>query len=167
MRVPLLLPAVCAAAALAWFPGTVPAQSEQRIALVIGNAAYAAPAALANPVNDARDMAAALKELGFKVVLAENADHATMRRTIREFEDGMRRAKGVTLFYFAGHGVQLEFVVEDNKMFTMPWSATITYLKRQLTDWEERICAENVQHDYNLNYFSDNAKLPSDETPDF
>ena len=68
---------------------------------------------------------------------------------------------------YRGHGVQLEFVVEDQKMFTMPWSATITYLKRQLTDWEERICAENVQHDYNLNYFSDNAKLPSDETPDF
>jgi uncharacterized caspase-like protein len=108
MRVPLLLPVLCAAAALAWFPGAVPAQSEQRIALVIGNAAYAAPAALTNPVNDARDMAAALKELGFRVVLAENADHATMRRTIREFEDGMRRAKGVALFYFAGHGVQLE-----------------------------------------------------------
>jgi len=68
---------------------------------------------------------------------------------------------------YRGHGVQLEFVVEDHKMFTMPWSATITYLKRQITDWEERICAENVQHDYNLNYFSDNAKLPSDETPDF
>ena len=62
---------------------------------------------------------------------------------------------------YRGHGVQLEFVVEDHKMFTMPWSASITYLKREHTDWEERICAENVEHDYNFNYFSDNAKLPA------
>ena len=53
------------------------------------------------------------------------------------------------------------------RCFTMPWSATITYLKRERTAWEERICAENVEHDYNFNYFSDNAKLPADETPDF
>jgi hypothetical protein len=33
--------------------------------------------------------------------------------------------------------------------------------------WEERICAENVGHDYNFNYFSDNAKLPSEDSPDF
>jgi len=68
---------------------------------------------------------------------------------------------------YRGHGVQLEFVVEDHKMFTMPWSASITYLKRERPQWEERICAENVEHDYNFNYFSDNAKLPADDTPDF
>jgi len=68
---------------------------------------------------------------------------------------------------YRGHGVQLEFVVEDQKMFTMPWSASITYLKRENTGWEERICAENVEHDYNLNYFADNAKLPQHDTPVF
>src|SRR5882672_93652 len=110
MRARLLLRTLCAAVALVLFAGTAAlAQSEHRLALVIGNAAYTAPAAaLTNPVNDARDMAATLKELGFSVVLTENADHATMRRAIREFEDGMRRVKGVALFYFAGHGVQLD-----------------------------------------------------------
>jgi hypothetical protein len=68
---------------------------------------------------------------------------------------------------YRGKGVQLEFVVEDQKMFTMPWSASITYLKREQTGWEERICAENVEHDFNFGYFSDNAKLPSDDVPDF
>jgi hypothetical protein len=68
---------------------------------------------------------------------------------------------------YRGKGVQLEFVVEDQEMFTMPWSATITYLRGARKDWEERICAENVEHDYNFNYFSDNAKLPADDTPDF
>jgi hypothetical protein len=69
---------------------------------------------------------------------------------------------------YRGHGVQLEFVVEDQKMFTMPWSATITYLKREQTGWEERICAENVEHDYNLKYFvPDNVKLPQQDRPAF
>jgi hypothetical protein len=68
---------------------------------------------------------------------------------------------------YRGKGVQLEFTVEDQGVFTMPWSATITYLRGARTGWEERICAENVQHDYNFNYFSDNAKLPQHERPDF
>ena len=68
---------------------------------------------------------------------------------------------------YKGKGLQLEFVVEDEGVFTMPWSATITYLRGERSEWVERICAENVEHDYNLNYFSDNAKLPQDDTPDF
>ena len=68
---------------------------------------------------------------------------------------------------YRGHGVQLEFVVEDQKMFTRPWSASITYLKRERTDWEERICAENVEHDYNFKYFAGDAKLPADDRPAF
>jgi len=109
-RLALLLPVLCAVAGVALFPDVAaPAQSEPRLALVFGNAAYTAPgAALRNPVNDAREMAAALNELGFSVMLGEDADHATMRRAIREFEDRLRHTKGVGLFYFAGHGVQLE-----------------------------------------------------------
>jgi len=68
---------------------------------------------------------------------------------------------------YTGKGVQLEFVVEDEGVVAMPWSATITYLRAARTGWEERICAENVEHDYNFNYFSDDAKLPADDTPDF
>jgi hypothetical protein len=68
---------------------------------------------------------------------------------------------------YKGKGVQLEFIVEDEGVFTMPWSATVTYLRGARTEWEERICAENVQYDYDFGYFSDNAKLPAHETPDF
>src|SRR5262245_32123373 len=53
-----------------------------RYALVIGNAAYR-DAPLANPVNDARDMARALERTGFQVVLLEDADLVTMVRTLR------------------------------------------------------------------------------------
>jgi hypothetical protein len=69
---------------------------------------------------------------------------------------------------YKGKGVQLEFVVEDQGVFTMPWSATITYLRGARTQWEERICAENVQHDYDHQYFSDkDARLPTAEVSDF
>jgi uncharacterized caspase-like protein len=95
-----LLAAVCGA--------PVAAQGESRIALVIGNAAYAAPEALLkNAASDARIVADALRELGFRVHLLENADHSAMRRSIREVEDELRREKGIAFFYFAGHGVQV------------------------------------------------------------
>jgi WD40 repeat protein len=83
---------------------TQPAQ-EQRVALVIGNGDYA-QAPLRNPVNDARAIAAELRQAGFKVTLLENADLERMFEAIRDFGDQLR-AGGVGLFYFAGHGVQI------------------------------------------------------------
>ncbi len=65
-------------------------------------------------------------------------------------------------------GLQLEFTVEDPGVFTMPWSATITYGRNVNQFWEERVCAENVQHDYQYNYFSEkDAHLPTADKPDF
>jgi len=43
---------------------------------------------------------------------------------------------------YKGNGLQLEFTVEDEGAFTMPWSATITY-RRPLGEWAEAVCAEN------------------------
>ena len=69
---------------------------------------------------------------------------------------------------YRGKGLQLEFTVEDPGVFTTPWKATITYLRARRTEWEERICAENVEHDYTGNYYSDkDAHLPTAEKPDF
>ena len=69
---------------------------------------------------------------------------------------------------YRGKGVQLEFTVEDKGVFTMPWTATITYLRAARTGWEERICAENVQHYYEAQYYSDkDAHIPTAAKPDF
>jgi len=69
---------------------------------------------------------------------------------------------------YRGKGLQLEFRVEDPGVFTMPWSATITYLRAARTAWEERICAENIQHYYDLIYYSDKAAhVPMAGKPDF
>ena len=64
----------------------------KRIALVIGNGAYATAPPLKNPPNDARDMAAALKTLGFDVSSGVNLTQREMKQLIREF--GTRTAPG-------------------------------------------------------------------------
>jgi len=89
-------------------PSSLQAVAEQRIALVIGNSAYSS-GPLKNPVNDATDMAAALQRLGFKVNLKKNADLETMEGAIEGFGNRLERG-GVGLFYYAGHGVQVNGV---------------------------------------------------------
>ena len=84
----------------------LPARAETRFALVIGNGAYRNVPALANPPNDAKDIAAALKSLGFKVTLKLDLDLAAMQRAIDEFALESADAD-VSLFYYAGHGLQL------------------------------------------------------------
>jgi uncharacterized caspase-like protein len=83
-----------------------PARQEQRLALVIGNAAYK-EAPLLNPVNDARAMAAALRQAGFTVLLHTDVDHRGLLNAVREFGNRLKQG-GVGVFYFAGHGMQIK-----------------------------------------------------------
>ncbi len=78
---------------------------ENRVALVIGNSDYKT-AALANPANDASDMASSLRKCGFTVIKYINCRKQQMRRAIREFGEKIRNG-GVGLFYYAGHGLQV------------------------------------------------------------
>ena len=79
--------------------------SERRVALVIGNGKYSS-SPLANPPDDAQAMAAALRGLGFEVIHHQDLSQKEMKRAIYEF--GERLAKGgVGLFYYAGHGMQV------------------------------------------------------------
>ena len=80
-------------------------QSGKRIALIIGNGAYTGAPPLKNPPNDARDMAATLKALGFDVTSGINVNQRDFKRLIREFGQKLK-AGGSGLFYYAGHGVQ-------------------------------------------------------------
>jgi formylglycine-generating enzyme required for sulfatase activity len=82
-----------------------PAIVQARLALVIGNADYRSDALLSNPVNDATDLAAALKNrLGFEVIHRTNLTVEKMRAEIKQFGQQLR---GMGLFYYAGHGMQL------------------------------------------------------------
>jgi len=77
----------------------------KRLALVIGNGTYK-DAPLANPPNDAADMAKALEASGFVVIHRENATLKEMHLALREFGDKLGR-RDTGLFYFAGHGMQV------------------------------------------------------------
>ena len=78
--------------------------SERRVALVIGNADYPRNR-LANAVNDAVDVSAALRNLGFQVMLVQNATLATMRQRTREFAD-LASTADVALIFYSGHGIE-------------------------------------------------------------
>jgi uncharacterized caspase-like protein len=84
----------------------IPAHAERRVALVIGNSAYEHVPALANPKNDAADMAKKLEDLGFDVVFGENLTLADMRKITRDYVNRLEGAD-LSLFFYAGHGLQV------------------------------------------------------------
>ncbi len=84
----------------------LPAAAAKRVALVIGNSAYAEAGTLANPVNDAADMAKALASFGFDVVLGLDLDRRAFDEKLRAFSNALEDADTAVLFY-AGHGLQV------------------------------------------------------------
>ncbi|TQF41776.1 caspase-like domain-containing protein, partial [Bradyrhizobium sp. UNPF46] len=102
----LLLPIVALAAGA---PGGARAQQqEKRIALVVGNGAYA-KSPLATTANDAGLIAQTLQAAGFDVVGARDLDGDTLRKSFRDFiQKAQASGPGtVAMVYLAGYGVQL------------------------------------------------------------
>jgi hypothetical protein len=62
---------------------------------------------------------------------------------------------------YRGKVLQLHFTVEDDGVFTVPWTATITY-RPNLGPWAEVICAENIQW-----YSGKNSAVPQADKEDF
>jgi uncharacterized caspase-like protein len=94
------------AAALAGFTSASALADGRRVALVIGNGAYRSVPALPNPPNDAGDVVAALKRLGFEVTLITNASFDEMRRGLIALGRDAAGADMATV-YFAGHGMEI------------------------------------------------------------
>ena len=84
------------------------AAQDNRVALVIGNAAYGPGSALKTPVNDAIEVTGALARAGFRVTLVADGSRDSMEKAIREFGDRLQDEDTVGLFYYAGHGAQAE-----------------------------------------------------------
>lgn len=97
---------------------------EKRFALVIGNSSYSKEiGVLKNPVNDATDMAKALKDMNFEVTLITDATYGKIRVEMMKFRDKLNmgeRDKTVGLFFYAGHGLQY-----DNENYIVPVDAQI------------------------------------------
>jgi tetratricopeptide (TPR) repeat protein len=100
-------------------PVVTPAGAPRRVALVIGNGAYANVKALPNPSNDARAIAKVLRDIGFAVSEGIDLDRASMQKMTRDF---LRDAAGVqiALVYYAGHGVHI-----DGRNYLIPVDAKL------------------------------------------
>ena len=106
-----------------WLALSGEALAAARVALVVGNGDYGPEIGkLKNPGSDATLMAKTLEDLGFEVALVTDADQKAMKRAIREFGQKLRGtgADGIGLFYYAGHGVQV-----DGENYLLPIGAEI------------------------------------------
>ena len=128
-------------------PSSNVANTDNRVALVIGNASYSR-SPLANPANDARDIAASLSRLGFDVKTVVNGSRRQMDEAIVDL--GRRsKAGGVALFYYSGHGIQ-----NNGHNYLIPVGANIasaadleyecTDVNRVLSNLEESGCKMNI-----------------------
>lgn len=88
----------------AWSAGALAA--ERRMALVIGNSAYASLAQLPAAVEDARQVGAKLRSLGYDVAHHENLNERSMWRALKQFSRELL-PEDTALIYFAGRVVQL------------------------------------------------------------
>jgi uncharacterized caspase-like protein len=88
---------------------------DTKVALVIGNAAYENALELRNPVNDAADMCSTLHKLGFKALCHTNLrDRADFEARVKEYVAQLVPGS-VGVFYYSGHGVQV-----DSASFLVP-----------------------------------------------
>ena len=91
-----------------WIGGVLTAgaaTAETRVALVIGNSAYAHGGRLTNPANDAAAVAQSLRQVGFAVTLQTDLGKDALEAALKSFT---RAASGadLALVYYAGHGVE-------------------------------------------------------------
>lgn len=96
------------------------AKADRRVALVVGNSHYSnASLFLVNPKNDAEDVAAALRGIGFEVIQAIDANKRDLDLNMAKFAR-LAIDADAALFYYAGHAVQYQ-----GRNFLMPTDAEV------------------------------------------
>jgi hypothetical protein len=99
----------------------------------------------------------------YRVVDYDDAKDAIERNAKENFYVSATAATGVVEINpnYRGKLLQLRFTVEDDGVFTAPWTATITY-RPNIGPWSEVICAENIQWSPGMK-----AAVPQADKPDF
>ncbi len=92
---------------------------QARTALIIGNSEYSI-SPLPNAKNDADSVAMALRSLGFEVMHYTDLSYQQMEAAINDYGNKLRTRGGVGMFYYAGHGIQIE-----GENYLVPTSASI------------------------------------------
>ncbi len=85
-----------------------PEQPLPKNALLIANAEYKGLGSLPNPIPDARLLSESLRKIGFEVVLLENGNREQMLDAVDAFQNRLKSSKGISLFHFGGHGIQMD-----------------------------------------------------------
>ena len=97
------------------------ALASDRVALVIGNSAYRNATELPNPRNDATDIGRTLEAMGFEVISGIDLERLGMEAKVREFvEKSQAPEVKVALFFYAGHGMQV-----NGKNYLIPIDAKL------------------------------------------
>ena len=113
----------CLVAVLSLHLAAQPAEVPSRgLALIVGNATYL-KGSLHTPISDSDEIAATLRQMGYSVTLGQNLSLEDFRTTVNTFVVTAARLKLPTLFYYAGHGVQL-----NGTSYLVPVSAKFSSL---------------------------------------
>jgi uncharacterized caspase-like protein len=137
--------------------GSLHAHAQGRVALVIGNSAYDNKTVLPNSINDARDIAAALRRLSFAVTEIENGDLNAMRRAIQSFSQQARGA-GMAAVFYAGLGMQI-----GGENWLIPIDAQLkadTAVDQQAVDLNTLIEAASAATEFGLVMFDASRNNP-------
>jgi uncharacterized caspase-like protein len=97
------------------------APPDVRIALVVGNSSYLYAPVLLNPGNDAKAVAVALKKSGFTVYQVLDGTQVEMRAAVDKITGELKDKQAIALFYYAGHGLQLDW-----RNYMMPVNAKLS-----------------------------------------
>jgi hypothetical protein len=106
----------------------------------------------------------------YRLIDYETAKEALKRNAKENFDFGGTRTIGDAPLHvdpnYRGKHLQLAFTVEDEGVFTTPWSATITYRPGfnwlGAAEWPEVVCAEN-----NVSPDGKDEAVPHADGPDF
>ncbi len=95
--------------------------AQDKFALVIGNSSYKGLSPLKNPVNDATDIASALRNMGYNVELLKNSSLSAMETGVLNLKNRLSVSKhSIGFVYYAGHGIQ-----SNGENFLIPSDADI------------------------------------------
>ena len=97
----------------------------------------------------------------YRLVPYEEAKRARDRNVDLNGPPGTRQAAGIDETY-TGSGLQVQFTVDDPKVFNTPWSGLANYSKAD-DIWVENVCAENTFEYYN----NRDTPIPKADKPDF
>ena len=123
--------------------GLAAAADERRVALVIGNSTYRTAPSLQNTLNDAKDVAAALRRVGFEVIDGLDLDKRGMDAALARFARQVRDADAA-FFYFAGHGLQFKGSAAHRQRNQL--GQRRRYINARLARWPNRTSDRQWRH---------------------